>query len=374
MRKVAIGSAVLAVVGGLVFLATTFWQASSSLKNATARVAQEGLVPFRVIPLDRPLPTGFESISAPAQFRDATLFQGRFYLCGPPGLFAYDVNGSLVAQYRPGLELPPAPLVAMASGIGSGKSEPQLWIATAGEGLLTFDGRKFLQIRPDDQSSRSLSAILPLSSGRVLLGAGKGGVLVWDGQSLARYHSALNDLQVTALAGSEADLWVGTIDRGLFRWHAGQLDHFAEAEGLPDPRILSIVVEGGAAYAGTALGVAEFRDGRFTRILAGGFFAKALLIKGDSLAVGTLDEGVLDVPLTVPKPRIRDTADESNLDGVERLFTLEGRTYALARGAYGSAISIAAWTSSTRVSRAPSTSKTSTSSASTGLCTRTTAE
>jgi len=331
VRKIAIGVAVLAVVGGLV-LAATLWRASSSLKDATARVAREGLVAFRAISLDRPLPTGFESISATAQFRDATLFQGRFYLCGPAGLFAYDLNGSLVAQYRPGLELPPAPLVAMASGIGSGKSEPQLWIATAGEGLLTFDGRKFLQIRPDDQSWRALSAVLPLSSGRVLFGSAKSGVLVWDGQSLAHYHSALNELQVTALAGSEADLWVGTMDRGLFRWHAGQLDHFAEPEGLPDPRILSVAVDGGAAYAGTALGVAEFRDGRFTRVLAGGFFAKALLVKGDSLAVGTLDEGVLDVPLTVQKPRIRNTANESNLDGVERLFALDGRTYALARG------------------------------------------
>ena len=32
------------------------------------------------------------------------------------------------------------------------------------------------------------------------------------------------------------------------------------------------------------------------------------------------------------KPRIRNTADESNLDGVERLFALDGRTYAVARG------------------------------------------
>src|SRR5260370_21901261 len=98
MRKVAFGVAVLAAVGGLVFLATTFWQASASLKNATARVAQEGLVPFRAIPLDRPLPTGFESISAPAQFRDATLFQVRFYLCRPPGLFAYYLKRSLCSQ------------------------------------------------------------------------------------------------------------------------------------------------------------------------------------------------------------------------------------------------------------------------------------
>ena len=245
MRKIAIGVAVLAA-GSLFFLAATLWRASSSLKDATARVAREGLVPFRAISLDRPLPTGFESISATAQFRDATLFQGRFYLCGPAGLFAYDLNGLLVAQYRPGLELPPAALVAMASGIGAGKSEPQLWIATAGEGLLAFDGRKFVQIRTDDQPARLLSAVLPLSSGRVLLRSAKSGVLVWDGQSLAHYHSALNELQVTALAGLEADLWVGTMDRGLFRWHAGQLDHFAEPEGLPDPRILSIAV---AKYA-----------------------------------------------------------------------------------------------------------------------------
>src|ERR1700682_1994924 len=122
MRKVAIGIGALAVFGALVFFAATLWHASSILKNAAASFAQEGLVPFRTIPLDQPLPTGFESISAPAQFRDATLFQGRFYLCGPPGLLAYDINGSLVARYRRGLELPPAPMVAMASGIGSGKS------------------------------------------------------------------------------------------------------------------------------------------------------------------------------------------------------------------------------------------------------------
>jgi ligand-binding sensor domain-containing protein len=208
----------------------------------------------------------------------------------------------------------------------------KLWIATAGEGLLAFDGRTFSQIRPNDGLSRDLTAVLPLASGRVLLGTEKNGVLVWDGQSLARYHSALNELQVTALAGGEPDLWVGTIDRGVFRWHAGQLDHFAESEGLPDPRILSLAVQGTAAYAGTALGVAEFRDGRFTRVLADGFFAKSLLVKSESLVVGTLEEGVLEVALAAQKPRMRNTATETVLAGVERLFTMDSKTYALARG------------------------------------------
>jgi ligand-binding sensor domain-containing protein len=330
-RNAAVGLVVLTGVGGILLVATTLWKVSRSLKTAKEQVAQAGLVAFRTISLDRPLAAGVETISSPAQFRDAALFRGRFFLCGPPGLFAYDSNGSLVARYRPGLELAPAPLVAMASSVASA-SEPQLWIATAGEGLLVFDGRRFMQIRPEDQPSRNLTAVLPLASGRVLLGTEKNGVLVWDGRSLARYHPALADLQVTALAGSEQDLWLGTIDRGVFRWHAGQLDHFAEKEGLPDPRVLSLAVDGNAAYAGTALGVAEFRDGRFTRVLAGGFFAKALLVNKESLVVGTLDEGVLSVSLAATAPRMRNITNQSDLPSVERLFNLEGRTYALTRG------------------------------------------
>jgi ligand-binding sensor domain-containing protein len=325
-RNVALVVALLTGVCGILLVAVTLWRVSRSLKAAQAGVAQSGVVEFRAVSLDRPLPAGFESISSPAQFRDAALFRGRFYLCGPSGLSAYDNSGSLAGRYRPGLELPPAPLAAMAAG-------PQnLWIATAGQGLLVFDGHRFLQIRPDEQASRNITAVLPLASGRVLLGTEKSGVLVWDSRTLARYHPALADLEVTALAGSEPDLWVGTIGRGVFRWHAGQLDHFSEGQGLPDPRVLSLAVSENATYVGTALGVGEFKDGRFTRVLAGGFLAKALLIKKGALAVGTLDEGVVTVSLAAETPRLRNVAEESGLQGVERLLTLDGRTYALARG------------------------------------------
>jgi ligand-binding sensor domain-containing protein len=325
-HKVVVGIAVLIGVAGILLIADTLWKVSRTLKSAQAGVAQAGVVAFRAISLDRPIPAGFESISSPAQFRDAALFRGRFYLCGPAGLLAYETNGRLAARYRPGLELPPAPLVAMAAG-------PQnLWIATAGEGLLIFDGRRFNQIRSDAEPSRNLTAVLQLASGRVLLGTEKNGVLVWDGSTLSRYHPALADLNVTALAGSEPDLWIGTIERGVFRWHAGQLDHFSEGQGLPDPRVLSLAVRGNAAYAGTALGAAEFQDGRFTRVLAGGFFANALLARDESIQVGTLDEGVLTVSLAAQTPRKRNISQQSQLPVVERLFDLAGRTYALARG------------------------------------------
>ena len=330
-RKIAV-AIVAALTLTAIFLLVTIRKVSHSLKSAESEIAHQNQIPFHAISLDRPLPAGFESISSPAKFLDAALFRGRFYLAGPSGLSAYNANGSLAARYRPGIELPPAPLVAVAA------DAQNLWIATTGEGLLIFDGRRFAQIRPDVPSPRNLTSVLPLASGRILLGSEKDGVLVWDGRSLDRYHTSLANLQVTALAGSESDLWIGTIDRGVFHWHAGQLDRFSESEGLPDPRVLSLAVSGNSAdagnsaYAGTALGVAEFKDGRFTRVLASGFFAKALLLKNESLEVGTLEEGVVSIPLAAKTPRIRNVTQQSELPGVERLFTIAGQTYALAQG------------------------------------------
>jgi ligand-binding sensor domain-containing protein len=45
-----------------------------------------------------------------------------------------------------------------------------------------------------------------------------------------------------------------------------------------------------------------------------------------------LDEGVVTVSLAPQTPRLRNATDQSALPGVERLFALDGRTYALARG------------------------------------------
>jgi len=122
------------------------------------------------------------------------------------------------------------------------------------------------------------------------------------------------------------------MDRGLFHWHAGELNHFSEQEGMPDSRVLSLAAQDNAVYAGTALGIAEFRDGRFMRVLAPGFLAKALLPRGDSLIVGTLDEGIWKVPLSASTPRLGNVSRQADLPGVERLASFDGRTFAVARG------------------------------------------
>jgi ligand-binding sensor domain-containing protein len=329
-RKQITATAFALCISAFVFYAGwALTRARDSVTLATAQVKNDHQFQFRTVVLDRPVPAGFEPISSSSQLSDAVLFHGQLYICGPSGLLAFDLHGTLIAQYRPGMELPSAPLVRMATAALSDSLGPQLWIATGGEGLLQFDGRTFRQIRPDDAGARALTSVLPLTTGRVLLGSETSGVLAWDGQSLTPLHPALSGEHITALAGSEADLWVGTIDHGLLHWYAGQLDRFTEGSGLPDPRVLSLAIAGQRVFAGTPLGIAEFQDGRFTRVLAAGTFANTLLAHDETLSVGTLEKGVIDVPITAERARPRNPDASTELGSVERLLRFEDHTYAL---------------------------------------------
>ncbi len=337
MGRFRSGLGALAVVATAVVTAVTsvvLHQASRAVGDAADQVTLQNQVKFTTLRFDGALipPGGFEPVSSPAVFSDATIFHDRLYLCGPSGLYTYDSSGAVAGSYRVGLELPAAPLVGMATGVAAGSSMPELFIATAGEGLLVFDGYRFRQIRPDASEDRTLTALLLLSTGRILIGTPKKGVLVYDGRNVTAFHPALARLHVTALAGDESSVWVGTLDRGVWHWHAGEVDAFSESEGLPDPQVLSVAVSGNHAWAGTPMGIAEFRGGRFTRVIASGLFASALLPRAGALAVGTEEEGTLEISLAGPSknPGGRLNSQGDPLPGpVLRLFDFGGTLQAL---------------------------------------------
>lgn len=302
------------------------YRASRAVSESGRQVAGEAAIDFTSIGLDHAPPAGFEAVHSPAVFQDAAVFHGSLYVCGPAGLIEYAGDGGVRARYRAGLELP-GPLVAVAAGIVAG-GDPELFVATSGAGLLAFNGRTFRQIRPEAAAYRKLTAVLPLPTGRLLLGTANKGVLVYDGKRIAPFHPALAGLAVTALAGDDSSVWVGTVDGGLLHWHAGEVDRFGEDNGLPDRRVLSVAVSGASAYAGTPMGVAEFANGNFKRVFAEGAFAKSLLVRGENtLAVGTLEEGVFEVPLAGGRPKSAAVPG-----GVERLLDIDGSLYAVARG------------------------------------------
>jgi hypothetical protein len=224
-------------------------------------------------------------------------------------------------------------LLRITTGVLRDAREPELLIATLSEGVLAFNGASFRQLFPADADARSITSLLPLSSGQLLIGTRKRGVLVYDGHSLQSFHPTLAALQVTELAGSEADLWVGTQDQGVVHWQAGRAETFAETQGMPDAQVFSIALVNDKAYAGTAVGIAEFDSGRFVRVVAPGFFARTLYVNGTTLLSGGSGEGIVEID---PEPKrmqgiLRPAARV--VSDVQQIFAEGDTLYAVTRSA-----------------------------------------
>ena len=320
----------LSIVTGTaaIFAGFTLWRAQHVLGDARARVAAGSVIRFTARPIEPVLPAGLESIGAPAVFADAQMFDGHLFIAGPSGLDEYDPAGARIARYRVGAELPPAPLTALTVGFAGDSRAPELWIGTQGEGLIAFDGRAFRQIRAEDAPFRKITALVPLETGRILIGTEKSGVLVYDGRELKPFHSSLTGVAVTALAGNDASLWVGTVDRGLLHWNAGSLETIGDS--LPDRQVLSLALDGDSLYAGTALGVAEIRSGKFARVVAPGYFAQALAAANGKLWLGTLDEGMFEVPLESHSGRAFGGANVCPGCSIRKIFSIDSDVYTLA--------------------------------------------
>ena len=328
-KKAFLIGGIVGVVAMATYIAGVLWQASRATTESARELHAASEIRFTSARLDRPSNGGFEWFSSPAVFSDSVSFRDRVYVGGPAGLYEYDSAGALQRRFRPGLELPPAPLGPLAVGASGG--QPELYITTAGEGLIVLGDSGFRQIRPVEAGYRKLTSVLPLSTGQVLLGTEKDGVLAYDGKQIRIFHPSLAKINVTFLAGDYADLWVGTIDRGLLHWHAGEVDSFGTNDGLPDSQVLSIAVDADRAFAGTPIGVAEFDRGKFARALAHGTFARRLFVHGETLLIGTLEQGVVSVPLRTKAAHPLFRQQETPPARIEHIFQMEGGLYAVAR-------------------------------------------
>lgn len=334
MKRTSLVSLYAALASGLVLaaLAGTWvvWRGSQALHQANADVRAEQEFRFTNEPFAPPPNPGFEPVSSPQVFLQAAQFQDYLYVAGPAGLLEYTPQGTLVRKYTVGIDLPGSPLVALAPAVLSDSRESELIVATAQSGLLAFNGRDFRQILPANPEARAVTAILPTASGHLLIGTKKRGVLAYDGKRIAVLHSMLDSVYVTALAGSDSDLWVGTLDRGVLHFHGGEMQSFAEAEGLPDRQVQSLALSGDTVFVGTPTGVAVFANGRFARVLAPGVMATALLALPSTLYVGSEDQGVLAIALEGHRPN-PGVAHGNELAEARQIFSSGDAIYALAR-------------------------------------------
>ena len=153
-------------------------------------------------------------------------------------------------------------------------------------------------------------------------------------------------MEVTALAaGDSASFLIGTRDRGILFIHAGMVEHADAKSGLPDDEVESTAMSPasapGRAFVGTPVGTAEFdlTGGSFhpARILAEGLFSHAVALDGDQLDVGTLDQGIQQVPLSdggsLHRTAISAASESTSVQRVGAFLPAHDGLYALADGA-----------------------------------------
>ena len=343
LQAKAAALAAVACAGAAIWAVTALHRASSALSEAGEATAEATRIDFQRGGWE-PAGAVYQMLPARPDLCCAEWFGGSLWLAGRGGLLRYSPEGELVRMWQVGADLPPAPITALATGLDPRGEGPALFAATAGEGLLIVgeQGRVEL-LRAAGHEARDILSLLPLSDGRILLGTQQAGVLVYSGAGLTSLHQELSSGHVVALAGSPEEIWIATLDEGLMRFRAGAIERFDEQSGLPDRRVLSLSAMDGAAFAGTAVGVAEIEDGAFRRTLADGFFASALWASGDGLQVGTLEEGVAEIPLARARIAPPARVDAQGPQGVRRLVELDGDLYAVTREALWQRSGDGAW-------------------------------
>ena len=344
-RRTLIGSVALLLLAIGAFSVGALLRAHHALRQAEQAVSEERNLKFVARPYATPADKGLEWLGSSAQFSQTAEFEGHLFVAGQTGLFEYDDHGHELREFHVGRELPPSPLLRIARATLPDSQKPELVIATADAGVLVFDGARFRQILPLGREARSLTSILPLATGELLLGTSKRGVLIYDGHSLRSFHPTLADSDVTELAGSESDFWIGTQDRGVAHWHGGSAEWFSESDGLPDARVYAIATVGQKTFVGTPNGIAEFDNGRFFRRLAVGVFVRSLLVKDKTLLAGTMDDGIVEIPLVQSSRPQPSPASNGDLMEVEQLFQSGGSTYAVTRAGVFARNGTASWKS-----------------------------
>lgn len=322
-RAIAAAVVVVCAVG---WAGWSLWRAGSELGRSRASVesqAREAVERRRW----EPPPPLWETVPMAAQFVDAAIFDDSLWLAANAGVFRYSPQGELLRSWRVGQELPQASPTRLATGLDPVSQRPALFVATAGAGLLAFrTDEQIDQILPVEPALRNLTALLPRATGEIVLGSLHGGVAAYDAGGLRRLDEELDAVQVTALAGDEGDLWIGTVDEGLLRWTGGRLARWGSTELLPDIRVLALAGAAERLFAGTPAGIAQLEGGQVSRVLADGFFAQSLLAADEKLTVGSLDEGLFEIPLAGAQ---RPTGVPAGPSDVVRLLTSGSATLAL---------------------------------------------
>ena len=238
----------------LSFLIGAVWvrdQAERRLAEERARLARQEFIPFEKsarVSLARPEIKFWQNTQ---NTRSIASFQGSYFAATDGGLVQFNPEGNILRHYSVLDGLTGSDLLTLTV------FDSKLFIGTASEGLLSFDGERFESYRWPDREPRAITAMLS-DSGRLLIGTFSGGLIEFDGRRFTELKAGTEHtriLKVNCLAKDGSRLYVGTFDDGLWLLEAGRWLHFQAADGLASNRVVGIVSSGENVFVASDFGV-----------------------------------------------------------------------------------------------------------------------
>jgi ligand-binding sensor domain-containing protein len=291
---IAAGVGMVLVLAGLLIYVVKLNRRISAEQEAQATAARIDIEETRLRP---PTTDGMTVYLNAADARAMVVFAGTRYLATSGGLVALDEGGTVTRRYTTFDGLSDNDLTALAV------FRDRLYIGTASNGLMAFDGNGFTGYRFVKPKATRVSVLVATES-ELLIGTLDGGLFEYDGQRFTRrFNSAAGAdfTRVTALLPFASRLYVGTQDGGLYLWREGHIDHLTTSEGLPSPRITGLVAlpsshsQYGAVAVATDFGIVGLNDANEVQVITRQPNVTSIAVSGDRLFAGLFNGGLLDV-------------------------------------------------------------------------------
>lgn len=132
-----------------------------------------------------------------------------------------------------------------------------LWFGTQAEGVAKYDGEKLSWFKDKGLAGPAVLALFEDSRGNIWFGNNGAGLFMYDGETLKNITAEKGlgnaDFRASGKAGpgtlarvyainedNEANIWIGTIDAGLWKYNGGKLTNFTTKDGLTSNAVNTI--------------------------------------------------------------------------------------------------------------------------------------
>ncbi len=148
-----------------------------------------------------------------------------------------------------------------------------LWLATAGHGILQFNGTEILSTVPDNLIPKPVTRLFCDSKDRLWIASFRNGLRMWDGKAMHIFEvgsgqGPLSDTVTALLEDRDGNIWIGTI-AGLSQYSERGWIHLTEKDGLPTNLVQVLLQDReGNLWIGTGGGLAKLNSLKFRSFTA----------------------------------------------------------------------------------------------------------